>query len=159
MKITLALGAILAAGAVLSTSRADEADELNRVQRVAYCLPAKTSMRDLTCKLPEVSAVASIANECRQESKVAARMALYLMGARSAHADWSTQTAAAMGSGAADQKACLEEIGDGNNIPQQCREIAPLSDAATVCLDKAGYAPSCRRIRIRCEAIDDALPY
>jgi hypothetical protein len=64
-----------------------------------------------------------------------------------------------MASGSADQKACFEEVGNGSNIPQQCKESAPLSDAATVCLDKAGYAPSCRRIRIRCENIDDALPY
>jgi hypothetical protein len=153
----LIYAAALMASLALSTTRADETDEFNRVMRVAYCLPAKINARDATCKSPEVSTVPVVAKSCREESQAAARMTLYVMGAQSSHPPWSSQTTIAMASGAADTKACLEEL-DGA-VPLQCKGIDPLSDAALACFDKVGYAPTCRRTRIRCANIDDALPY
>ena len=162
MRYLAAFALALWCAMAFSTVSADEADELNRAERVGYCLQSSTDQRDTTCRSPAAVKGGALEGMCADLSRKARRMFTFVNGAMISHpaSDWSAQVGAAMLSGRADQKACTDELHQYDSPALTlCMDKDVNSGAFTECLDKAGFAPECRRLRVRCDKIDDALPY
>lgn len=155
--------AIMATIAVMGPSAlADDSDELDRAQRVAYCLDGVQYQQETVCRSQPTSiAKGSPGDICGQYTRQLSRLRLYVVGAMARHPGepgFTGPVAVALESGKTDADMCKTEALSSSDAVSHCIGNAKSKEDGERCIE-AVEAPTCARFRSRCTDIDRMLPF